>query len=141
MCEQGFYSDVGYSACVQCEPGFKCPSPHISERAACPSGFYSAAGYVNCYPIPNHMYTPSVANNVRPSWCANGFYASLYSGTCTQCPANMQCPGDSLTPVACPFAQDLTTTLAYKSLAGELACFPTLVSYKSRFYTTLGTGY
>ena len=32
-------------------------------------------------------------------------------------------------------------TLAYKSLAGELACLPTLVSYKSRFYTTLGSGY
>ena len=48
-----------------------------------------------------------------------------------------------MTPVACPFAQDsgYTSALGYKSLAGEYACFPTLVSYTSRFYTSLGTGY
>lgn len=150
LCEQGFYAynavgnsngGTGAIVCTLCEAGFKCPSPHYSERQACPTGTYSTAGSLNCYAIPSHMYTPSIVNNVRPSWCLSGEYSALTASTCTLCPAGSQCPSDNIIPVACPFSQDMTSTLAYKSFAGEKACFPNLVSYVSPAYTTIGTGY
>jgi hypothetical protein len=85
LCPRGYYSAAGAATCTLCEAGYKCPTPYASMREACTNGYYSAAGMINCYPVPDHMKTTSVAT--RPSWCKYGEYSALATSTCTTCPA------------------------------------------------------
>jgi hypothetical protein len=79
---------------------------------------------INCYPVPDHMKTTSVA--VRPGWCKYGEYSALASSTCTSCPAGSQCLHDSLPPIDCDAADDDSSLEAFTSLEYELSCFPKL---------------
>jgi hypothetical protein len=123
LCPRGYYSNAGAAVCTLCEAGYMCPAPYGSERVACTTGYYAAEGSINCYPVPSHMTTSSVA--VRPGWCALTTYSFLASNpqACTTCPVDQWCPSDNFAAYDCHDQVDVSGNKAYTSFAGENNCF------------------
>jgi hypothetical protein len=69
------------------------------------------------------------AVSAKPTWCnfLLGEYSAVNDATCTVCPADKECPFDSMAPTACP-------TKTFTSRAGEYRCYPNISYGKNQVF-------
>ena len=132
-CPAGWYADIINSvACAFCPPNYKCPTPYKSE--VCTAGFYSPKGSTNCYPVPGWMKRDTASDDNRPMYCTDGEYSAVGVETCTECPADSECPSHNLGQIVCN-----TDRHTFFSPAASKTCYPTYMRPDNNVGATAST--
>ena len=100
--ENGYYSPVGETLCLQCPRGSQCLFDSSAQNytiTECWSGQYRTDGDQTCEDCPAGYYCSSITRS--PVGCPPGHYSYAGQVTCQACPAGKACYNGT-NPTSCP---------------------------------------
>jgi len=136
-CATGWYSDIAWTSCLQCPPGFQCKDKTARHIALCTPGSYYDGTKGECKDCPAGKMCPIAIPGYRAEGdaltCPDGMFAPIGSFDCEICSPGRDCSKDSTR------AKDnaLCAALSDYSLGGWDSCTACPKNYECPFGETI----